>query len=191
MSYGILAPAISIHPPRAGRDYSVHIPSFDILLFQSTRPVRGGTVPFGYDTYGTGISIHPPRAGRDVGKQTPVHYESVFQSTRPVRGGTSSGIRGRMFGSGFQSTRPVRGGTAISHKIAFAIYCTIYNNAPANPTWQHILQPCGIFFFAMRIKIRCEVRGVFPGASPSHGQIIRTPSGLYPAFTPKCSVFVS
>ena len=139
-----------------------------LLPFQSTRPVRGGTLRQLYDNALYQISIHPPRAGRDL-RACKIVYPRIR----------------------FQSTRPVRGGTAISYKIAFAIYCTIYNNAPANPTWQHILQPCGIFFFAMRIKIRCEVRGVFPGASPSHGQIIRTPSGLYPAFTPKCSVFVS
>ena len=136
--------------------------------FQSTRPVRGGTDRFDKKRLLVPISIHPPRAGRDM----PLFWLVIRLGL-------------------FQSTRPVRGGTAISYKIAFAIYCTIYNNAPANPTWQHILQPCGIFFFAMRIKIRCEVRGVFPGTSPSHGQIIRTPSGLYPAFTPKCSVFVS
>lgn len=91
----------------------------------------------------------------------------------------------------FQSTRPVRGGTAIIYKHTSVIYCTIYNNALKASPRRDFLPPCVIILFAMRIKIRCEVRGVFPGASPSHGQIIRTPSGLYPAFTPKCSVFVS
>ena len=59
-------------------------------LFQSTRPVRGGT-------YTSGV--------RDT--------VSKFQSTRPVRGGTASS-RPRRISPIFQSTRPVRGGTALS-----------------------------------------------------------------------------
>ena len=182
------------------------------IPFQSTRPVRGGTDTAIKLSLHTWISIHPPRAGRDSIARLTALYISYFNPPAPCGAGLTflpALFTHRNFnppapcGAGhvlldktanrvtFQSTRPVRGGTAIIYKHTSVIYCTIYNNAPANPTWQHILQPCGIFFFAMRIKIRCEVRGVFPGASPSHGQIIRTPSGLYPAFTPKCSVFVS
>ena len=34
---------ISIHAPRAGRDYGIRSPWKELLLFQSTRPVRGAT----------------------------------------------------------------------------------------------------------------------------------------------------
>ena len=59
------ADAISIHPPRAGRDLIMRPLIIMILLFQSTRPVRGGT-------------IHDKS---EIGGP-------LFQSTRPVRGGT-------------------------------------------------------------------------------------------------------
>ena len=64
---------ISIHPPRAGRDEILDKQGVDALLFQSTRPVRGGTQVRGV---GAGlnlvISIHPPRAGRD--NFQPLHH---------------------------------------------------------------------------------------------------------------------
>ena len=79
---------ISIHPPRAGRDVRIPDGAPKKALFQSTRPVRGGTMQKGStgSTWtnfnppapcGAGpvccqcpwrcprISIHPPRAGRD------------------------------------------------------------------------------------------------------------------------------
>ena len=59
---------ISIHPPRAGRDY--HVPAF-------VSPLH--------------ISIHPPRAGRDLQEGVCGVNADEFQSTLPVRGGTSAG----------------------------------------------------------------------------------------------------
>ncbi len=56
---------ISIHPPRAGRDSGKPTCSATLSLFQSTRPVRGGTRRIGESHLGIVISIHPPRAGRD------------------------------------------------------------------------------------------------------------------------------
>ena len=81
--------AISIHPPRAGRDaagesMSKALSKFQSTLpvrggtltaptrrssmdlFQSTLPVRGGTAGKLLGAYHYAISIHPPRAGRDV-----------------------------------------------------------------------------------------------------------------------------
>ncbi len=58
---------ISIHPPRAGRDFSSH------AAISSAS-----------------ISIHPPRAGRDGKTVFLTREEAEFQSTRPVRGGTPS-----------------------------------------------------------------------------------------------------
>ena len=102
---------ISIHPPRAGRDY--YNGSAAQPIFISIHPPRAGRDQgsnVGFDT--PGISIHPPRAGRDAyqlawaapspisihppraGRDyNPLHnYDRTeeFQSTRPVRGGTSS-----------------------------------------------------------------------------------------------------
>ena len=90
---------ISIHPPRAGRDLSASDSSKATGEFQSTRPVRGGTLP------GLPASLHTP-----------------FQSTRPVRGGTINNTPG-LYIIRFQSTRPVRGGTipAIKAKVNDAI----------------------------------------------------------------------
>ena len=78
---------ISIHPPHAGRDstgildrhpeYHFNPPSpcgeglsalcalENVLLFQSTLPMRGGTVAIFQRICVIVISIHPPHAGRD------------------------------------------------------------------------------------------------------------------------------
>ena len=111
--YKIVGVLISIHPPRAGRDHNqgqrLQLPQG----FQSTRPVRGGTLMLILILSSKFISIHPPRAGRDTitpkrptitydfnppapcgaGRQPPYHHqcEQAFQSTRPVRGGTIRG----------------------------------------------------------------------------------------------------
>ena len=57
---------ISIHPPLAGRDDYVAYAGQGVYLFQSTRPLRGGT----------------RKRGKKGGKKG-------FQSTRPLRGGTA------------------------------------------------------------------------------------------------------
>ena len=84
---GRILKRISIHPPRAGRDSAALVLYRVDTAFQSTRPVRGGTLKRGIDLaygkfqstrpvrggtkriYGANrgylISIHPPRAGRD------------------------------------------------------------------------------------------------------------------------------
>ena len=106
---------ISIHPPRAGRDWTWYLSPVILRQFQSTLPVRGGTVRY-WAMYidgvfqstlpvrgGTarhkclretrGISIHPPRAGRDAASQVGKTEFELFQSTLPVRGGTWSRCR--------------------------------------------------------------------------------------------------
>ena len=102
---------ISIHAPRAGRDFGRKYVTEADLEFQSTRPVRGATLFASLSPADQAISIHAPRAGRDS-------YENAnskniiqkFQSTRPVRGATTMCLfRPRLHT--FQSTRPVRGAT--------------------------------------------------------------------------------
>ena len=52
--------------PCGARQESVAM-SRDKAIFQSTRPVRGATLPPVVAGDGTAISIHAPRAGRDQG----------------------------------------------------------------------------------------------------------------------------
>ena len=141
---------ISIHPPRAGRDKNCSFPSSSSRLFQSTRPVRGGTKPVFSLFEMSAISIHPPRAGRDffiipqhlsdmnfnppapcgAGRRGDRAYRTTcgFQSTRPVRGGTNTVKLAETIIT-FQSTRPVRGGTPTA---AFC-YCRLSDFNPPAP----------------------------------------------------------
>ena len=102
------------------------------VLFQSTRPLRGGTLVRLAHVQQTRISIHPPLAGRDDARSGPqirsaisihpplagrdeiadveIMLEQIFQSTRPLRGGTPADKRNVVI-QVFQSTRPLRGGT--------------------------------------------------------------------------------
>ncbi len=56
---------ISIHPPREGWDYSFFKVRSRSRPFQSTHPVRGGTVAAAWRAAPLEISIHPPREGWD------------------------------------------------------------------------------------------------------------------------------
>ena len=60
------------------------------LPFQSTHPVRGGTIAFKDLPAFDAISIHPPREGWDSIPEIVERGFSRFQSTHPVRGGTVS-----------------------------------------------------------------------------------------------------
>ena len=124
---------ISIHPPLAGRD---EIADVEIMLeqifqstrplrggtpadkrnvviqvFQSTRPLRGGTMvrfpPNSFPTY-----FNPPApCGAGLLCSWAVAPPITFQSTRPLRGGTLRKVPSRRLHR-FQSTRPLRGGTS-------------------------------------------------------------------------------
>ena len=61
--------AISIHPPRVGRDQVFDLGCTYGWVFQSTLPVWGGTALPLLRGRGRAISIHPPRVGRDAGSQ--------------------------------------------------------------------------------------------------------------------------
>ena len=65
-------------PCGAGPGHHVFCASGDV--FQSTRPVRGGTPSSEIVRSATGISIHPPRAGRDAGLQL---LHSIFNDFNP------------------------------------------------------------------------------------------------------------
>ena len=56
---------VSIHAPRAGRDFDKFTILTEEEVFQSTRPVRGATTRHdAFKAHGK-VSIHAPRAGRD------------------------------------------------------------------------------------------------------------------------------
>ncbi len=83
-----MATFVSIHAPRAGRDMSVEDAGGAVIMFQSTRPVRGATWSSSESVYALLVSIHAPRAGRDYVGLYEKYNEFLFQSTRPVRGAT-------------------------------------------------------------------------------------------------------
>ena len=151
---------ISIHAPRAGRDAIVMFPPAlktyfnprapcgarptssvgrqTVILFQSTRPVRGATLEGVKGGHSFIISIHAPRAGRDA---KAVHAAATAMiSIHAPRAGRDVEIGGvrfviayfnprapcgarlpilnvrRVYWS-FQSTRPVRGATELHWKL--------------------------------------------------------------------------
>ena len=146
---------ISIRPPRAGRDSDCVIAARLSRLFQSTRPcgvgLRETKAPYGMVLFQSarpvrGGTAYPPQADRGRRHFNPPapcgaghsrirrpSRPTAFQSARPVRGGTAyppqadrgrrhfnppapcgaglAGQRDAGLGHAFQSARPVRGGT--------------------------------------------------------------------------------
>ena len=81
---------ISIHAPRVGSDL-VNRFGFPIdLLFQSTLPVWGATLPVSPVRSLCMISIHAPRVGSDEGQGIQTGRGKIFQSTLPVWGATKT-----------------------------------------------------------------------------------------------------
>ena len=113
----------STRPLRGGT--TAGIATLQARAFQSTRPLRGGTCKRSMllRCFMPFQSTRPLRGGtRSRGQYAHV---SVFQSTRPLRGGTPLPICTARLDA-FQSTRPLRGGTAILHKktVQNIAYCT-------------------------------------------------------------------
>ena len=80
---------ISIHAPRAGCDGILVASVLNLIIFQSTHPVRGATYACLWRSDSSiSISIHAPRAGCDTATPTAAGTITVFQSTHPVRGAT-------------------------------------------------------------------------------------------------------
>ena len=120
--------------PCGARPFCRKVKSF-VIVFQSTRPVRGATCRHDAAVLVDLVSIHAPRAGRDATSPPYRRLARQFQSTRPVRGATRTssyprrhhrrfnprapcGARLHMDApvyvrNMFQSTRPVRGATFV------------------------------------------------------------------------------
>ena len=85
------------------------------ILFQSTRPRRGATVPPPLVCGGLQVSIHAPPKGRDSRLGFDFVGNIVFQSTRPRRGATDDLWSDQGPLVKFQSTRPRRGATPLTY----------------------------------------------------------------------------
>ena len=79
---------ISIHAPHTGRDLCVLETISTVILFQSTRPIRGATCGLHELCKPPLISIHAPHTGRDMYLRDLFGFVFIFQSTRPIRGAT-------------------------------------------------------------------------------------------------------
>ena len=128
--------SVSIHAPHAGRDPSACVIVVSLIVFQSTRPMRGAT-----SAKVQSVSIFlgfNPRApcGARLWRLSVGDYYSRFQSTRPMRGATAcrrshcpllrsfnprAPCGARLYSAArfcvstmFQSTRPMRGATCVS-----------------------------------------------------------------------------
>ena len=104
------------------------------MIFQSTHPLRGATMPYRPSRRRERISIHAPLAGCDTASarskrsvlyfnpRTPcgvrrddqryVIQPQPFQSTHPLRGATIKRAIIPIMAKEFQSTHPLRGATA-------------------------------------------------------------------------------
>ena len=120
----LISVSASCFNPRApcgARLSPASIASF-VILFQSTRPVRGATLRPILTPSGKPFQSTRPVRGATM-KLPKAAVLRQFQSTRPVRGATSlytlthTDIQ-------FQSTRPVRGATA--KKVTTSLFCHIF-----------------------------------------------------------------
>ncbi len=81
-----------------------------VLLFQSTLPVRGATSGSAEEVYSTEISIHAPRTGSD-GFAILVICRVLYFNPRSPYGERHPAQLGQVSLKLFQSTLPVRGAT--------------------------------------------------------------------------------
>ena len=108
--------SISIHVPLAGDDAPKLSSLLRPIIFLSTSPLRGTTVPQGWIPGPRRISIHVPLAGDDAPTLPRVSSAASFLSTSPLRGTT--GVMKLVFRSAeFLSTSPLRGTTVVAMDV--------------------------------------------------------------------------
>ena len=85
-----------------------------VVIFQSTRPLRGATGAGGVSDSTGAISTHAPIAGRDVAAQTirPLGYR--ISTHAPIAGRDDARMVGLDLRVEFQPTRPLRGATLVA-----------------------------------------------------------------------------
>ena len=108
--------SISIHAPRAGRDAGERGNGSEGYEFQSTRPVRGATAAADVKHSTLVISIHAPRAGRDATAHRNKAHFLHFNPRAPC-GARHEPDDAPDFENPFQSTRPVRGATRANRGV--------------------------------------------------------------------------
>ena len=123
---------VSIHAPHAGRDTTsstglTHVRCFNprapcgarpdlirvqsvVILFQSTRPMRGATESTSIIPRSQEVSIHAPHAGRDNNNKVHKQIHQCFNPRAPCGARPRNSEKGAL-DSEFQSTRPMRGAT--------------------------------------------------------------------------------
>ena len=157
---------ISIHAPHTGRDVAVQESRYGVLLFQSTRPIRGATwgmvcrsgmvsyfnprAPYGARQHGflaaqvfKPISIHAPHTGRDRRCDGDCFMVTIISIHAPHTGRDHGLQRQLLRQEGFQSTRPIRGATPFLYTLPLP---RLYFNprAPYGARRQTVLRrPCG------------------------------------------------
>ena len=175
---------ISIHPPRGGRDKPSNLGISQNDLFQSTRPVGGGTrrlltliwicgfqstrpVGGGTPTATPGedkeeISIHPPRGGRDRPRWMRPRPILRFQSTRPVGGGTDFTPPETV--ADLISIHPPRGGRDSNNSQIFL--CDLLQNKQfyvcTSHSHSYFFLSYGSFFYPTHSFFGANLPGYFP-----------------------------
>ena len=79
---------ISIHVPRVGDDLLNVRRSAFVVVFLSTSPAWGTTIPAPFTSHSHNISIHVPRVGDDIQAPKACKGHKVFLSTSPAWGTT-------------------------------------------------------------------------------------------------------
>ena len=131
---------VSIHAPRAGRDWSQDVLAHPVLV--SIHAPRAGRDDE-FDRQGSVdvVSIHAPRAGRDSRYVLRQRRPKGFNPRAPCGARLRNGIL-NLHLYVFQSTRPVRGATP--HHLTILIVCRSFNpRAPcgARPGFD---EPCRV-----------------------------------------------
>src|SRR5208282_3390561 len=102
--------AVSIHAPRAGRDNMTHS-TFPFGHVSIHAPRAGRDCLQGFPRTGYFVSIHAPRAGRDM-YSLPGSMQRRCFNPRAPRGARPKGCKAYTRSGMFQSTRPARGATS-------------------------------------------------------------------------------
>ena len=113
---------ISIHPPHAGRDQIAARINSQMIGFQSTRPMRGGT-----------LTIFP----RSI--------SWVFQSTRPMRGGTANISRSAQKSGYFNPPAPCGAGQTPSGSVQENIGISIHPPHAGRDLWADLVKVCSLW----------------------------------------------
>ena len=176
---------ISIHAPRAGGDERRR-ESYPHKTHFNPRPPCGGRRGDVEQPLTDRISIHAPRAGGDGIGPEDVPLQQ-FQSTPPVRGATRNPGADNRAGLDFNPRPPCGGRQQKYTEFSVHFWQMIQSISHMNLSAKLIQRKSGKQV-SRNVKSRCEQAKDLMITSGSHHQTIRTPSGSYAVFAPKCSI---